>query len=98
MRTVVTIAFFALILVPSAHGQEPAPGTNAPDPRGGTAGPLPKAPVEQFAPCTGIIDLKRRAACIQKQTTRGNPATKSATEKGTTATPDGRRKTQGSAQ
>lgn len=58
------------------RAQEPPP-TGAPSAGSVETRPLPQAPVEQFAPCRGITDLKKRDACIARQTSKGNPATPS---------------------
>tara|TARA_R110002110_G_scaffold347781_1_gene557866 strand:- start:931 stop:1239 length:309 start_codon:yes stop_codon:yes gene_type:complete len=75
------IFVFALVVSTTAPGS--VLGQKAPDidrnppPSAPVVSPLPEAPAERFAACKDIEDRARREACIERQTSRGNPATKS---------------------
>jgi hypothetical protein len=67
-----TVCLLAFIGAAAAQGT-PTP-LEPPPPAERRSIPGPKAPPSQFAPCVGIIDLKKRDACIERQTSKGNPA------------------------
>lgn len=71
------LAWAALLVASADVGRAqvgPVP-TDAGTPRNLEATKDPRPPAEQFAACAGIADRAKRADCIERQTTRGNPAT-----------------------
>ena len=74
-RACVVVA--VLSAVSSVHAQGPAdmPENALPEVR--TGSPLGAAPAEQFAACSGIADLQERERCIERETAKSNPATRS---------------------
>lgn len=76
VKRILGSAAVCLALAGLGHAQSPAP--RQPHKGAEPVAPLPATPAEQFDACAGIHDRAEREKCIARQTTKGNPATRSA--------------------
>lgn len=74
-------AIFAFMIGP-AYAQMPSllPGEVPPQRETEQPRQLPEAPPDQFSACIGITDRAKRDVCIQRETEKHNPATKTVPE------------------
>ncbi len=76
LSEIFVFAFVAYAAAPGPVLGQATPDTDmSPASSAPVVSPLPEAPAERFAACRGIEDRARREACIERQTSKGNPAT-----------------------